>query len=131
MSYNTACFQLLRKDAPRWQVGRNRLFSLLSVLLLGFAPALAQSRSTNVDTPAQFRSITVVTEPRSIVWLDGVRYGRTDTSGKLEIKTVSTGSHTLRVRSDGFKDKTQPLTATQKGEIRVDLVKTTDEAELA
>lgn len=77
------------------------------------------------------RSITVVSEPNAIVAIDGVRYGRTNKSGALAIKTVATGAHTIRVRADGFKDKTQPLAATQRGEIKVALVKTTDEAELA
>jgi len=77
-----------------------------------------------------YREIAIVTEPRTIVWLDGVRFGRTDKDGRLEIKTVSTGPHTLRLRADGFKDKIQPLTAVQKGEIALTLVKTTDEAEL-
>lgn len=80
---------------------------------------------------AQFRSITVTTEPNAVVWIDGVRFGKTDASGSIAIKTVSTGAHSLRVRADGFKEKIQPLTATQKGTITVALVKTTDEAELA
>lgn len=77
------------------------------------------------------RSVTISTEPNATVWIDGVRYGKTDSSGKLTIKTVAAGSHTLRVRSDGFNEKTQPLAATQRGEIKVVLVKTTDDAELA
>lgn len=77
------------------------------------------------------RSVTISTEPSATIWIDGVRYGKTDSSGKLTIKTVAAGSHTLRVRSDGFKEKTQPLAATQRGEIKVVLVKTTDDAELA
>lgn len=93
-------------------------------LLLAFAIA-AQGQAT------QFRSINISTEPNAVVWIDGVRFGKTDASGSLAIKTVSTGAHSLRVRADGFKEKTQPLTAAQKGNITVALVKTTDEAELA
>lgn len=77
------------------------------------------------------RSVTISTEPSSTVWIDGVRYGKTDSNGQLKIKTVAIGSHIFRVRSDGFKDKTQPLAATQRGEVKITLVKTTDEAELA
>lgn len=84
-----------------------------------------------VSTPSQFRAVTIVTEPRTIVWIDGVRYGRTGTDGRLEIETVSSGAHTLRLRADGFKERSQPLTAAQKGEIAVTLAKTSDEAELA
>ncbi|MFN0139688.1 MAG: tetratricopeptide repeat protein [Pyrinomonadaceae bacterium] len=77
------------------------------------------------------RSITISTEPSATVWIDGVRYGKTDSSGKLAIKTVAAGGHTLRVRADGFKEKTQPLTAAQRGDLKIALVKTTDDAELA
>lgn len=80
---------------------------------------------------SSFRAITVVTEPSASVWIDGVGWGKTDKSGRMEIKTVSAGPRSLRVRADGFKEKTVPLTAAQKGEISVSLVKTTDEAELA
>ena len=80
---------------------------------------------------AGFRAITVVTEPAASVWIDGVGWGKTDKAGRMEIKTVSGGAHSLRVRANGFKEKTLPLTAVQKGELSVTLVKTTDEAELA
>ena len=90
----------------------------------------AYSQATG-SAGATFRAISVETEPDATVWLDGVRYGNTDKSGILGISTVSAGSHAIRVRADGFKEKTQPLTAIQKGEIKIPLVKTTDEAELA
>ncbi|HEX8734318.1 MAG TPA: tetratricopeptide repeat protein [Pyrinomonadaceae bacterium] len=77
------------------------------------------------------RSITVVTEPNAIVWIDDIRRGATDASGKLIIKTAPAGVRKLRVRADGFKEAAQTLTAAQKGEVKVALVKTTDEAEIA
>src|SRR5436190_22019284 len=80
---------------------------------------------------AQQRAITVSTEPNATVWIDGVRYGTTDKDGTLTIKTVAAGTHGLRLRADGFKEKTQPLTAAQRGDVKVVLVKTTDDAELA
>jgi tetratricopeptide (TPR) repeat protein len=80
---------------------------------------------------AAFRTINVVSEPGAIVWLDDVRYGKTDRDGKFEIRTVSTGNHILRLRADGFKQKTQPVGSAVRGEVRVPLVKTTDEAELS
>jgi tetratricopeptide (TPR) repeat protein len=97
-----------------------------SILLSAALPLLFISAAT-----AQYRAVTVTTEPNAIVWLDNVRFGTTDKNGTLEIKTVGTGAHSLRVRADGFKEKAQPLTAIQKGEVKVVLVKTTDEAELA
>lgn len=84
-----------------------------------------------VTAAAQFRAITVVTEPGASVWIDGVLYGKADKNGSLSIRTVASGGHTILVRADGFKEKTQPLSAAQKGEIKIPLVKTNDEAELA
>ena len=66
---------------------------------------------------AKFRTITISSEPKAIVWLDDVRYGTTDDTGNLEIRTVSAGRHTLRVRAAGFKEVSQPITALQKGAI--------------
>jgi tetratricopeptide (TPR) repeat protein len=104
--------------------------SVLALLCLFAATASAQAKKPAAQSP-QFRAITVTTEPKAIIWLDDVKYGVTDESGKLEIKTVSSGRHTIRVRADGFKETTQNLLPTQKGEVKVALTKTTDEAELA
>lgn len=93
---------------------------LISFIVLSFALYAQTSRS-----------VTISTEPSSTVWIDGVRYGKTDENGKLAIRSVAAGAHTLRLSADGFKEKTQPLTATQRGEIKIVLIKTTDEAELA
>lgn len=93
--------------------------------------ASALSQSKRFSEHSQFRAITIATEPGTIVWIDGIRYGKTDKAGILEIKTVSSGVHTLRLRADGYKEKTHALAATQKGEIAVALVKTDDAAELA
>src|SRR4051812_39525406 len=79
----------------------------------------------------QFRAITVESQPNAIVWIDNIRFGLTGKDGTLAIKTVASGTHTLRVRADGFKEKSVPLLAAQKGSVKVDLIKTTDDAELA
>lgn len=77
------------------------------------------------------RSITVSSEPNTKVFIGGILYGKTSNEGILEIKTVAAGPHILTLRSDGYKEKSQPLPATARGEMKVPLVKTTDEAELA
>lgn len=79
----------------------------------------------------QSKIITVLTEPNADVWLDDVKRGETDESGKLVVKSISAGSHVLRVRAEGFKEISQNLLPAQSGEIKIALVKTTDEAELA
>jgi len=79
------------------------------------------------------RTLTVVTEPgasNAVVWLDEIRRGATDDTGRLAQIKISSGAHTLRVRAAGFKEVAMPVTAIQRGEIRVRLVRTTDEAEL-
>lgn len=105
------------------------IFITLIGFVLGINSVFAQKNKTVAQT--SMRSVTVVTEPNASVWLSGVNYGTTDESGKLVLKPIPAGAQTLRVRADGFKEITQNLTAAQKGEIKVALAKTTDEAELA
>jgi tetratricopeptide (TPR) repeat protein len=76
------------------------------------------------------RMLTVVTEANAIVWLDDIRRGTTAASGKLSLQKVSPGAHSLRVRAGGFKEVTMPISPAQRGEIRVRLVRATDQAEL-
>lgn len=109
-------------------VKRSIFLTCLCILVGSFA-AFGQAKKP--AAASQFRTITVISTPAAKVWIDGVYYGKTDTAGKLTISTVASGGHSLKVRADGFKERTQPLTAVQKGEVRVDLVKTTDAAELA
>ena len=99
--------------------------AVLSIAVAGSALAQASAAA------GQFRTITVMSEPGATVWLNGIRFGKTDKSGKLEIKTVMSDARTIRVRADGFKEKSVPLTTASKGEIAVPLVKTEDPAELA
>jgi cytochrome c-type biogenesis protein CcmH/NrfG len=106
-----------------------KIFSF--VLLCVFAVSTSAQTQKFAGQNNQFRAITVLTEPKAIVWLNDIKYGVTDDSGKLEIKTVPTGRHSLRVRADGFKQATQNLLPAQKGEIKIALTKTIDEAELA
>ena len=108
-------------------IHRSFVFTL-ALLTAGLLCPNARGQATRT---APLRVITVSTQPETTVWIDGVRYGKTDKSGTLKITSVAAGAHTLRVRADGFKERSQPITAVQKGEISVTLVKTTDEAELA
>lgn len=111
------------------------VLSTISIFILAISALfLTSDISGQVRTAApavKQRTLRIVTEAGATVWLDGVRYGKTDSGGKLEINTVSTGNHVLRVRADGFKESSQPITAAQKGDIKVTLVKTSDKAELA
>jgi tetratricopeptide (TPR) repeat protein len=74
-------------------------------------------------------SLTITTEPSAIVWIDEIRRGTTDASGKLTLTKVSAGRHSVRVRANGFKETTAPLLPGRRA-LAVKLVPTTDPAEL-
>ena len=80
---------------------------------------------------ASRRSITIVTEPHATIWIGSVRYGTTNGSGRLTIRSVPAGRQTLRVRADGFAEVSKPLSPTLTGEIPIKMAPTTDEAWLA
>src|ERR1051325_3049954 len=74
-------------------------------------------------------ALTITTEPNAIVWIDEIRRGTTDGSGKLTLNKVSAGRHSVRVRANGFKESVTPLVPGRRA-LAVKLVPTTDEAEL-
>jgi tetratricopeptide (TPR) repeat protein len=65
------------------------------------------------------------------VWIDDVRFGKTGKDGRLAIKSISSGRHTVRVRCDGFGEVSRALLPTHSGNLQIELTKTTDKAELA
>ena len=73
--------------------------------------------------------LTITTEPNAIVWIDEIRRGTTDASGKLIVNKVSAGRHVVRVRAKGFKETTMPLPPGRRA-LAVKLLPTTDQAEL-
>lgn len=94
-------------------------FGFLVALLLLAVPA------ANAQAP-----VTVTTEPNAIVWVDGIRRGTTDSSGKLTVNKVSAATrHSVRVRAYGFTELTTFLFPGRR-EITVRLWKTTDKADL-
>jgi tetratricopeptide (TPR) repeat protein len=99
-----------------------------TVLFCGVLSVLALAAAAQKTS---LRSLTVITEPEASVWIDDVNYGKADASGNLSLKTFSSGTHKIRVRANGFKEVSQNLLPAQSGDLRISLVKTTDEAELA
>ena len=73
--------------------------------------------------------LVITTEPNAIVWIDEIRRGTTDASGKLSMTKVSPGRHTVRVRAGGFKETSVAL-APGRRSLAVNLLPTTDQAEL-
>ena len=82
-----------------------------------------------VATFAQPAALTITTEPNAIVWIDEVRRGTTDASGKLALTKLTPGRHTVRVRASGFKETTTALLPGRRT-LAVKLIATTDQAEL-
>ena len=78
---------------------------------------------------SQARSFTITTEPNAIVWVDEIRRGVTDSTGRLELANVSAGRHVVRVRAMGFKEATAAVVPGKRS-LAVKLIKTTDQAEL-
>ena len=58
-----------------------------------------------------------------------MRRGAADAEGKLTLK-LTPGRHSLRVRAQGFAEKTLALLPTQRGALTVALTQAADEAEL-
>ena len=73
-------------------------------------------------------SVVINTEPNAIVWIDEIRRGTTDASGRIELKVLP-GRHAVKVRANGFKEAAVPLLP-GKRTLAVKLLRTTDQAEL-
>ncbi|MFL6228803.1 MAG: tetratricopeptide repeat protein [Pyrinomonadaceae bacterium] len=90
--------------------------------------------TNGASTGAQSAQTFVVTSaPGAVVWVDGVRRGATDESGKIELRQLSRASHVLRVRAKGFAEGVVALTAAQMrlGRISVPVKRPADEAQRA
>lgn len=102
-------------------------------ILLPFSTpeAFAQKKRTKPSTvSASTKSIIIHTQAQAIVWLDEVRRGVTDDTGRLTLEKVAPARHTLRVRAKGFRERTLALLPTQRGTVEIRLTRTNDEAEL-
>jgi tetratricopeptide (TPR) repeat protein len=100
---------------------------LVSFLFSNASTIISQRRTSRAVAPAS-GSLTVTSEPNTIIWIDEIRRGVTDASGRIELKT-SAGRHTLRARAMGFKEVTMPLLAGKRS-VTLKLIRTTDQAEL-
>jgi tetratricopeptide (TPR) repeat protein len=107
---------------------KSGIFGIAVLLCIISHTAFAQRRSS-VSSGAVSSSTTIITEPNAIIWIDEIRRGVTDASGRLALKNTSPGSHVLRVRANGFKEASSPLIAGRRS-VAVKLVRTTDRAEL-
>ena len=113
------------------RIGSPSLIFFLGAILIArgtFTPTTGAQKRNAASSPAvSTRSLVIQTEPNAIVWIDEIRRGVTDASGKLELKKISAGRHTLRVRASGFKETSAPLLGKR---MTVKLVRTIDPTEL-
>jgi tetratricopeptide (TPR) repeat protein len=98
------------------------VYLLLTLALFLTSPATQSQKAT----PS---ALVITSEPNAIIWIDEIRRGTTDASGKLAVTKVSAGRHTVRVRAAGFKEVTIALLPGKRS-LAVKLVTTTDKAEL-
>ena len=104
------------------------LAAFVALFLLSCITIFPQRRNSSAPLSSA-KSLVIATEPNAIIWIDDIRRGATDASGKLELKNVSPGGHVLRVRATGFKETSSPLIAGRRS-VAIKLVRTTDQAEL-
>ena len=100
-------------------------YFILIALLINLPSTQTLKIAQTIKAPV----LTITSEPNTIVWIDEIRRGTTDASGKLDITKLSSGRHTLRVRASGFKETTMPLIPGRRS-VAVKLVTTSDKAEL-
>ncbi|MGZ8844209.1 MAG: tetratricopeptide repeat protein [Pyrinomonadaceae bacterium] len=94
------------------------------------AITVTAQRSASPARGGSARIVAIFSEPGAVVWIDEVRRGTTDARGRLAELKVTSGAHALRVRADGFRQVSITITAAQRGEIKVQLVRTNDQAEI-
>jgi tetratricopeptide (TPR) repeat protein len=104
--------------------------NLTVILCALFSLSIGAQKRPVATISTQTRSITIFSEPNALIWIDDILRGKTDETGKLAIKNAPAGLHRLRIRANGFKEMSQNLTAVQRGEIKITLTPTTDEAEI-
>lgn len=111
---------------------RHARFLVLAVLVgasLSSPSAVFSQRRSNAAALPSSRSLTVTTQPNAIIWINEIRRGVTDATGRLEVQKTSAGRNTVRVRASGFKEVSVPLLGGRRS-LTVKLVRTTDQAEL-
>ena len=89
-----------------------RIFALAILLAMSCGIDGAQ-RAKQTSTTDSARTLTVLTEPNAIVWVDDIRRGTTDTGGRLASMKLSSGAHALRVRA-GIVSKVSELELHQR-----------------
>jgi hypothetical protein len=101
------------------------------VAAAGLTAALALSAAGQGRRPAVAK--VVGAEPRAIVYVDDVKFGRADDSGSFVVTLPSPGTRTVLVRQPGYADSAHQVafSATRQATVRPKKVPIRDAAELA
>jgi len=103
----------------------NRLLCLFALVFFLAISLEAQERLNTV-------SLTLKSEPGTIIWVDSLRYGAVAEGGEITVSNLSVGAHTVRARLKGRREVAQgiKLSGEANQTIRLDLSKLADKAEL-
>ncbi len=99
------------------------------ILILGCGVGVAQ-RPRQATTISGMRTITIISEPATTIWIDEIKRGVTGNNGALNSVKLTSGAHTLRARAMGFKEISIPIPAAQRESLLLRLFRTNDPAEL-
>lgn len=99
------------------------------LLLLFVCLACTHDSSAQRRAAASSSSLVITSEPNTVIWIDEIRRGTTDASGRLTLAKILPGRHTVRARANGFKETTVPLLPGRRT-LAIKLLRTNDQAEL-
>jgi len=122
------CFRMKPRAGDSQSIARFLVLAVLLISLSNTNAISAQRRGSAAALPSS-KSLVITTQPNAIIWIDEIRRGITDASGRLELKKISAARHKVRVRAVGFKEVTAPLPAGRRT-LALMLVRTSDQAEL-
>jgi len=107
-----------------------KLFAGIAGVLILCSSATIAQRPRQATIASGTRTISIVTEPATTIWIDEIKRGVTDDKGALRSLKLSNGAHTLRARAMGFKEISIPIPAAQRESLLLRLFRTNDQAEL-
>lgn len=108
------------------------LTAIVGSMLLAGTVTAQKRRAPGAAVPATAgKTLRIQTAPKATIWIDDLKRGVTDESGKLEIKQVASRAHTIRIRATGFKEITRPLAPPIPATLSIKLTLPADAAETA
>ncbi|MEO6393564.1 MAG: tetratricopeptide repeat protein [Pyrinomonadaceae bacterium] len=117
---------------PRVKVWVVALVAIMGSIFVAGTVTAQKRRAPRAAAPATAgKTIRIQTAPKATIWIDDLKRGVTDDSGKLEIKQVASRAHVIRVRATGYKEITRPLTPPLPATLTIKMTVPADAAEAA